>query len=248
MSDNNPMPGDDDGLEPPSDELLAGEFVLGVLDAEQRRAVLARIETDPAFAHQVAAWERRFGPLAATVPPAEVPPHVWHQIRMRLGWGLAPARPRALQSVGLWRAIAGLAAAAAIAALIIGRMPSNGPSPPQANLQPAPEPVTTLARDNGTPGWLASIDAARGTLLLVPVPAPADAQGRVPELWLIPPGKAPRPLGLLSTNRSHGIAVPPDLRAALRAGSVLAVSLEPPGGAPHGVPTGPIVAKGLIQL
>jgi anti-sigma-K factor RskA len=85
-------------------------------------------------------------------------------------------------------------------------------------------------------------------MLLVPVPAPPDARGRVPELWLIPPGKSPQPLGLLSSNRSHAIVVPPGLRPALRSGSLLAVSLEPPGGAPHGAPTGPIVAKGVIQL
>ena len=52
-------------------------------------------------------------------------------------------------------------------------------------------------------------------MLLVPVPAPPDARGRVPELWLIPPGKTPQPLGLLSSNRSHAIVVPPGLRAAL---------------------------------
>ncbi|MGH8326572.1 MAG: anti-sigma factor [Steroidobacteraceae bacterium] len=248
MSSNNPISGDEDGLEPPSDEVLAGEFVLGVLDAEQRRTLQSRIATDPAFARQVAEWERRLGPLAASVEPVEAPPDLWERVRLRLGWAPPPPRTGLWQSVGLWRAIAALAVAAAIAAVLIGRIPQHAPPRQTAALRPAAQPVITLARDSGAPGWLASIDAANGTLLLVPVPAPPDARGRVPELWLIPHGKAPRPLGLLSSNRSRGIAVPADLRPALKSGALLAVSLEPPGGAPHGVPTGPIIAKGVIQL
>lgn len=247
MSTHGPMSGDDDRLEPPTDEVLAGEYVMGLLDAEQRRAAHARIAADPAFARLVGDWERRLGPLLEGIAPVEVPPRVWRDIRSRLGW-TTPAASRGLwQNVGLWRAATALAVAAAVAAVLIGRVPQHVPPQPTAALQPA-APVTTLARDSGAPGWLASIDAARGTMLLVPVPTPPDARGRVPELWLIPRGKAPQPLGLLSSDRSHAVTVPPGLRSALRSGSLLAVSLEPPGGAPHGVPTGPIVAKGVIQL
>jgi anti-sigma-K factor RskA len=68
----------------------------------------------------------------------------------------------------------------------------------------------------------------------------------VPELWLIPAGEAPRSLGVIDTTQAREIDIPADLRRALVSGSLLAVTLEPPGGAPHGVPTGPIVAKGGI--
>jgi len=244
MSTNGPADEGLDNLEPPSDDLLAGELVLGVLDADQRRAAYLRTESDPAFAERVAAWERRLAPLAASIEPAEVPTHVWPQLRMRLGWTSSATRGATWQSVGLWRTVAGLAAAAAVAAIIVGRIATHAPTQPENR----PEPVITLARDNGAPGWLASIDAEHGTLLLVPVPAPRDSQGRVPELWLIPPGAAPRPLGLLSTDRSAAVSVPAPLRPALRSGAVLAISLEPPGGAPQGSPTGPIIAKGTVRL
>lgn len=248
MSSNDPRSGDDDRLEPPPDEVLAGEYVLGVVEAAQRRAVQARIASDPAFARLVAEWELRLGSLPGGIAPVEVPPHVWQRIRSRLGWQTAPARTGLWHSIGLWRTATALAVVAAIAAVVVGRAPPRAPQQPSVALQPAAGPVTTLARDSGAPGWLASIDVAGGTILLVPVPAPPDARGRVPELWLIPQGKAPQPLGLLSSSRSHALIVPPGLRAALRSGSLLAVSLEPPGGAPHGAPTGPIVAKGAIQL
>lgn len=247
MSINDPNSGDD-GLEPPTDEVLAGEYVLGVVDAGQRRAAQARIAADPAFARLIAEWEQRLGSLHTGIAPVEVPPHVWQRIRSRLGWATPPARAGLWQSIGLWRTATALAVAAAIAAILVGRVPPRVPQQPTVALQPAAGPVTSLARDSGAPGWLASIDVGRGTMLLVPVPAPPDTLGRVPELWLIPQGKAPQPLGLLSSDRSDAIVVPPGLRAALRNGSLLAVSLEPPGGAPHGAPTGPIVAKGVIQL
>lgn len=245
---------EDHGHEPPSDEVRAGEYVLGVLDAQQRRQAQARIASDPAFARLVEAWEQRLAALTDEIAPEPAPAHLWPRIRTRLGWPPVEGARRGLwQSVGFWRAAAALAAAAAVAAVLIGRIPpAPAPTPaPPAVVQAPPvesaKPVVTLAHDDGTPGWLASIDAARGVVTVVPVPAPADAQGRVPELWLIPAGEAPRSLGLLSTDKAHTIAVPKALQRALAQGSTLAISLEPPGGAPQGVPTGPIVAKGGIQ-
>lgn len=258
-----------DGQEPPSADLLAGEYVLGVLDADQRRAAQARIGSDAGFARLVADWEQRLAPLLAEFGDAEVPPHLWPRIRTQLGWpavGSADvaAKPGLWQSTGFWRAATGLAAAAALAAVAIGPLgllrddPDVGPGPiavdpgptpppkPPVEDPSAPKPVTTLARDDGSPGWLASVDRDDGTVLMVPVPTAADADGRVPELWLIPPGESPKSLGIVSIDRSHTVKVPDALRDALAKGALLAITLEPSGGAPQGVPTGPIVAKGDI--
>jgi len=246
MSDLDHTPAPDGGSEPPSDDVLAGEYVLGVLEAAERAQVAGRLERDPAFAQRVADWEQRLSPLALGIEAVDVPAYLWPRIRGRLGWSEAEPRdyrPGLWQSLWLWRSATALAVAVALAALLIGR--PTVPPPPRA---PATTPVTTLARDDGTPGWLASVDTSRGTVLLVPVPSAPDAGGRVPELWLIPTGQSPRALGLLSTQRSYELTVPAELRAALISGSVLAVSLEPPGGAPNGAPTGPIVAKGALQL
>jgi anti-sigma-K factor RskA len=111
-----------------------------------------------------------------------------------------------------------------------------------------PAPVVTLASDAGSATFLVTVDRKSGHVRVVPVPSSADANGRVPELWLIPPGQAPRSLGLVDTTWSREIDVPEDLRWALgeEVGSLMAVSLEPEGGAPGGAPTGPIVAKGGI--
>ena len=258
-----------DGQEPPSADTLAGEYVLRVLDDAQRRVIETRIENDPGFARLVADWEQRLAPLLDEFDGAEVPAHLWPRIRTRLGWpsvGTADAAATAglWHSAGFWRAATGLAAAAALAAVAVGPLGlfrgdetqvgpgpvaiEPGPTPPKPPVEDpsAPKPVSTLARDDGSTGWLASVDKAEGTVLMVPVPSPADAQGRVPELWLIPPGESPKSLGVVSIDRSHTVKVPDTLRDALDKGALLAITLEPGGGAPQGIPTGPIIAKGDI--
>ncbi|MBS0367137.1 MAG: anti-sigma factor [Proteobacteria bacterium] len=245
--DRDPGPGEPPG----TDDLLAAELVLGVLSAEARRTAQARTAADSPFATQVSEWERRLVPWLSDVEGVAVPAHVWQQIKRQLGWQPEPAALRLWHSVGLWRAATGLASLAAVA-IWVTRVTAPAPPPPVAAVQPpraelAARPVTTLAHDDGTPGWLASVDTTRGTVLMVPVPGAPDAQGRVPELWIIPAGKPPRSLGLVSVDKAHTVTVPPDSRAALVPGSVLAISLEPPGGAPHGAPTGPIIAKGALN-
>ncbi|MDB6089146.1 MAG: hypothetical protein JWN85_1930 [Gammaproteobacteria bacterium] len=248
------------GSEPPSDELLAGEFVLGVLDPTQHRNLRGRMDSDRVFTNQVAAWERRFAPWLSDIEPVEAPAQVWTRICQRMGWNdREPAERSLWRSLRFWRGVAVLSAIVAVVAIwtsllraprppaVAGQPPAQPSGPPPGQAEAGVKTVTPLEHDDGTPGWLASVDRSRGTVLVLPVPAPADPQGRVPELWLIPPGKAPRSLGLVSTNQSHTVTVPADVRGALVAGSVLAVTLEPPAGVPHAVPTGPIIAKGAIR-
>ena len=179
--------------------------------------------------------------MYADLAPLEPPAHLWPGIRRRLGWSaLERTRGGVWQSVGFWRAAA---AAALVAGTLLAVLTTLWQAPSPA---PVAQAVTILSFDDGSPAYLATLDAARGAVQLVPVPRAADREGRVPELWLIPEGQAPRSLGLVSTQEARRVVVPDDLRRALTAGSALAVSLEPPGGAPHGAPTGPIIAQGAI--
>ena len=97
----------------------------------------------------------------------------------------------------------------------------------------------------GHRAFVATIDAKRGTVAVVPAAFSADAT-RVPELWLIPADGKPRPLGLLRADRTVTIAIPANLAAETLRDAVLAVSLEPPGGSPTGLPTGPVIATGKL--
>jgi anti-sigma-K factor RskA len=239
---------------PPDDTVLAGEYVLGVLGAQERREVQARIVVDAGFAASVAEWEERLSPWLTQVEPIVPSPHVWPRIRSRLGWSsVQGARPPLWNNVGFWRAATGLAIAAGVVAFAIGLRPQAPVAlpPPVATQPPAGEeqvarPVVVLARGDGTTGWLASVDAAHQKIMMVPVPSPPDASGRANELWLIAPGEAPRSLGFVSSEKAHTIEVPAALQRALAKGSTLAITLEPQQGMPHAVPSGAIVAKGDI--
>ena len=247
-------PADDLDRDPPDDELLAAELALGVLDADARRAAQARVRDDAAFAARVAAWERRIGGLLDDVAPVPVPAHAWARLRERLGWAdVAPASAGLWGNLAFWRGLgfAGVAAAIALSIYVLRQSDGVAPAPAPIVVAPpsvAPAPVVTLASAAGSATYLVTVDRKSGHVRVVPVPTTADADGRVPELWLIPPGQAPRSLGLVDTTWTREIDVPEDLRWALgeEVGSLLAVSLEPKGGAPQGVPTGPIVAKGGI--
>lgn len=239
---------------PPSEELLAGEYVLGVLDADQRWQVQSRILAEPRFALLVDAWEARLEPWLMRFDAAEPSPHVWPRIRTALGWSsVQGARGGVWNSVGFWRAATGLAMAAGVIAFVIGLRPSETVAPSQpvtgqvaTSGEQAAKPVVVLARDNGTPGWLASIDAVHNKILMVPVPSALDVSGLVDELWIIAPGQAPYSLGFVSNEKSHTVEVPAAIRRALAVGATLAITLEPQAGMPHAAPSGPIVAKGNI--
>ncbi len=244
--------------EPPSDDLLAAEYVVGVLDASARAAVEARAAGEPAFAALIDAWERRLAPLLADIPEAAVPAHVWPRIRTQLGWpAVESARRGVWNSVGFWRgaAASSMAVAAALAVVAL-RTPDVGPAQPRTTpvaTVPAVEPedqtrqVVVLEREGGTAAWLAAIDPGRDAITMTPVPAPAAGDGRVGELWLIPTGGAPRSLGFVSNEVSHTVQVPAELQRELAVGAVLAITLEPEQGIPHAAPTGPIVASGNIR-
>lgn len=59
-------------------------------------------------------------------------------------------------------------------------------------------------------------------------------------------GLAPLSLAVLGSLDTR-IEVPEGHRSRLRAGGRLAVSVEPPGGAPGGKPTGPVILVGPIK-
>ncbi len=63
---------------------------------------------------------------------------------------------------------------------------------------------------------------------------------------MIPAGGTPHSLGLLANHGGTALTLTADNRARIAAGATLAVSLEPLGGSPTGLPTGPVVATGAL--
>jgi anti-sigma-K factor RskA len=231
----------DNGTREPEERgsLVAAEYVLGVLDAAQRRAAKRRIGRDLAFAREVAFWEERLGGLADAVPPAEPPLNGWARIEAALAQvdKAAEAKPGFWHNLPLWRSLALASttlAAACIAALIyVGMVPSTAPL------------LARLDAESGQAGFVAAVSSGGGSLTIVPASL-LSAEQKSMELWLIPPGEKPHSLGLIDPDKPVTISVPEDLLPKVSSEAILAVSLEPPGGSPTGQPTGPVIANGKL--
>ena len=253
---------------PPSDDLssedlLAAEYVLGVLDAEGRRAARERLEREPAFADEVARWESWFSPWLQRITPVEPPASAWARIRTTLWERELPSRdgripPPAMRSLwdnlGFWRGLAAGGFAVATASIVVllfalRQLPPPAPAPIVVAPAPSAAPmVVSLRQDDGSAAYTATMDPDRGTIVLVPVQLQGDPT-LSPELWLIPSGDKPHSLGMVRRADAMVLTIPLNLRAAAHGEALLAISLEPAGSGPHAAPTGPVVAKGsLIRL
>jgi anti-sigma-K factor RskA len=216
------------------DDLLAAEYALGVLAGAERAAAEQRVASEPAFARLVTDWAQRLAPLAAEIAEVAPPPQLWDRI--------ADALPAQTQAGGLWQSIAfwrGLSfAAGALAAACLAALIYLGAFTQQ-------QPLVATIEGGGNRQFVATIDARRGTVAVVPAAFSADAT-RVPELWLIPPDGRPRSVGLLRPDQTVTLTLPPELATLAKDNAVLAVSLEPPGGSTTGLPTGPVIATGKL--
>jgi anti-sigma-K factor RskA len=234
MSDTNDHNGKPLGSMP-DDDLLAAEFVLGVLAGTDRAAAQRLLERDRSFARLVADWEQKLAPWAGEIADVAAPLQLWDRIAAALP-AQAPQGTGWWQHLAFWRGLSlatGALAAACIGALIyLGNVPQKAP-------------LVAGLDGGGQHHFVATIDMAHGSIAVVPAAFSADAT-RVPELWLIPADGKPRPLGLLRSDRAVSITIPPELIAQTVSNAVLAVSLEPPGGSPTGTPTGPVIASGKL--
>lgn len=215
-------------MTPDERDALAGEYVLGTLEAHEAARVRERMEQDPELAAAVARWEARLAPLMALAPPEAPPPALWARIAATLDPAPVPRARRRLAWPVFGTASAALAAG--LAAFLL--------------LRPAPEPrfVTVLLTSEEQPAWIVEAEGRDLRLAaLNPQPVP---EGRVMELWALPQGAtAPTSLGLVPREGRFTVS-PRSLRP--EPGMLIEITLEPPGGSPIGRPTGPLLFIGRL--
>jgi anti-sigma-K factor RskA len=216
---------------PELQERLAAEYALGTLRGAARARMRRWMREDAALARAVSEWEARLAPMAETVASRRPRSRVWKEIEARLG--PEPGRRGLLRGMGL---VAGGALAAL--AFMVMILPALKPRGEQAYVAVLSEPKTQRpvlyisARRDGSELRVRTLDPAIHV---------SDASL---ELWALPRGGKPKSLGLVaSADRS---VMPLAAEADLALGNVpmLAVSLEPKGGSPTGLPTGPVLYSG----
>jgi len=226
----------------PEDERpLAGEYVLGVLDATERAQAQARIAAEPSFARAVQWWENHLTPLATDIKGIEPSAGLWPRIANLIG---EATKPSLWNNTRVWRGVSVGAialAAASVAALVM--TPSAPPVPAVAPTPAAAEVALINDPASNKPALVATLDHATDKLILTPL-AMEMPDGREPELWIIPEGQKAISLGMIPKNAPIQIALPAGLRGGGTYTATLAITDEPPGGAPTGVATGSVRAIG----
>lgn len=231
-----------DTVLPEDDELLAAELAFGLIDGEEKRTAEARVIADRNFSAAHSRWQDY---AAAMFHDAgEAPrPSVWSAIEARL---LANDPGRAMVPRSTLRWWQGGAAAACAAALVLGVVTMHKPAQVFVRVPVVQAPTAPMvAVLTGKQGLVTvSFDPATGRMT-------SAASGlvlgdHVPELWVIPADGKPRSMGVMNAAAPGWGKVPTQAAAALSAGVTLAVSVEPVGGSPTGLPTGPVILTGKM--
>lgn len=227
-------------------DLLAAEHALRLLTGEELLAARRRLAGEPEFAAAVAGWEDRLAPLLDGVAEVAPPPELWRRIEREIPTG-AEAGGNVVElrrAVRRWRGFAGAAGAIAAALLLFASFTLVQPERRSEVAAPAPDremAVASLTAENGSAAVAVAFQPASGTLVVTPTRVLAAA-GRSFELWLLPPSGNPISLGLVRAGEPRRLALPAEVPARTMLQAQVAISLEPAGGSPTGLPTGPVLA------
>ena len=172
---------------------VAAEYVLGSLDAGERKKVAARRKIDAALDIAINAWEARLEPLSDLLPGIAPPPRLFSDIEKRL------FEPEELQAAlrarvrpRRWLALA--AGASALAACLVLAMVWLAPNSSASPARLYAELQRSIDAANGTPtvplGFVVHFDLRASTMLVNPLAVPPGSR-RDYQLWLIPTGSSP---------------------------------------------------------
>lgn len=213
------------------DDNLAAEYVLGVLESDDRARVETRIQSDLDFARLVASWQENLSGLNDGFEEIAPPP----SIKQAIDDQLFAADEQITQSYGLMGFLARYRIAIIFAVLFIALAPRFFAFYGQDTSQP--QYIAQLSGGDDSYGFVAEI--SDGNLRVVQFKGRRLKRADF-ELWLVNPDSSTVSLGVLSgAINPGGITIPND--------ATLAVSVEPIGGSPTGVATGEIVAIGQLQ-
>jgi anti-sigma-K factor RskA len=211
---------------------LAAEYVLGTLRGGARRH-FERWLRSPQVRAMVHEWEGRLAGLEPHAQRATPPAAAWQGIERRLELrkvGKSPLR---------WAAIAASVLLFAVAGIFVFRESFTVSAP-------AATQVAEISAADRTIYW--RVELLEGGTLSVEARAPhALESGQALELWALPEQGNPVSLGLLPTSGSQSHSLTQTQRAALARAKQIAVSLEPRGGSPTGLPTGPVLHVAALK-
>jgi anti-sigma-K factor RskA len=231
------------------DNILAAEFVAGLLAPAQRVEAEQRIERDRDFARLVEQWRTRLSDLDDTAPLVTPDAALWQRIEGQIG-SAAPAASAAPGLMSrLWNSIEGLRAATAVSlasALVFAVVAGVALTYATREAIRKPVYVAILVNDDSRqPG--AVVNAfADGRVEMIPLTEINVPPGRALEIWTLwDRSVGPRSVGLI--DRAQTVRLNLDKLPPTGPDQLFEITLEPAGGSPTGRPTGPILYKGTTS-
>jgi anti-sigma-K factor RskA len=226
------------------DKALAGEYVLGVLEGEDKAAVERRVVSDADFAREVESWRSRFTAFDDTTETEAAGDALWRNIESGVSDSAAhePASPSLWSR--FWNNLPALRAAAlgtSFATLLLAV--GLGFALRAAYQQPVM--IAVLVDGNRTGAVVQTF--ADGRVVLLPLTEINVPAGRAIEVWTLPSReRGPVSVGLMNQARTLTLSLK-DLPAP-KPDQLFELTLEPATGSPTGRPTGPILFKGNTAL
>jgi anti-sigma-K factor RskA len=109
--------------------------------------------------------------------------------------------------------------------------------------------VASLTQSGDAPAFVAQYDPLKKALLIKT--ALEDEDEKVPEIWLIPAQGERKgevlSLGVMDEKAPDEVKITDEFIKLIGEGGTLAITMEPAGGSPTGVATGPVIALGKLQ-
>ena len=226
------------------DDALAAEYVLGVLDQAEREAVEARIRTEPGFASLVIGWEHRLSDLndgyEEIAPPVSVKAGIENKLFLSRDSAAGLSGEGGFWNrLGFWRSFAALAV---VTVIILSSLLVQ-----QTDEKVAGVTYVAALSSNETDAEFVVLYEAETDSLKVTQTGGVKPTGKDYELWFIDGDGPAISIGLVGGEGTKAPFIPGHLQGQYKEGLTLAVSLEPTGGSPTGVATGPVIAIGKAK-
>ncbi|MGJ7532496.1 MULTISPECIES: anti-sigma factor [unclassified Variovorax] len=238
-------------------ELLAASHALGTLRGGARRRFEALAREQAPVRAAALVWQGRLAGMTELQPSVVPDPAVWTRIRnmidaeqsaLAIGRQRDAANARAdskpqqggwLRSLALWRGATAAGALATVLAVAVGLNLRD-----QLHNAPAVQYVAVLSDDKDAASMLVTFDPKKKQLVLQRVGGFNEGNDKSLQLWALPPGGAPRSLGVLDNAPGLRLAAS---ESDVHAVPALAITLEAKGGVPPGSgPKGPVLFKGAL--
>lgn len=238
-------------------ELLAASHALGTLRGGARRRFEALAREQAPVRAAALVWQGRLAGMTELQTSVAPNPAVWTRIRNMIDAeqsalaierqrdaanAKADSEPRQggwLRSLALWRGATAAGALATVLAVAVGLNLRD-----QLHNAPAVQYVAVLSNDKDAASMLVTFDPKKKQLVLQRVGGFDEGNDKSLQLWALPPGGAPRSLGVLDNAPGLRLAAS---ESDVHAVPALAITLEAKGGVPPGSgPKGPVLFKGAL--